>query len=256
MPGTDHSRANAMARLQRARSRKVMLCVPTARAPALEFTLAFAETCVHLRDSGIAFCSQFVIGSSNLPRARNELVARFLASDCTDMIFIDDDMGWRPEAIVRLLASNQPLIAAVGRKRVDKPNSDPDVWCVHLDADAGRSLVQDEMGAVEVLAVGTAFMKIERRVFERLIALHPEWKRDGHDGMSAAVRASYYQFFRFDPDDTAEMGEDFVFCRRWRAAGGEVWIDPEIWLAHVGSRAYAGTISELMVADDIQEAAQ
>jgi hypothetical protein len=239
----------AMARLERARSRKVMLCIPTARAPVLEFTIAFSETCMHLMQSGIPHCTQFVVGSSNLPRARNELVARFLASDCTDMIFIDDDMGWDPLAILRLVASDKSVIAGVGRKRVDKPNSDPNVWCVHLESSAEHAIVQDAMGAVEVKAVGTAFMKIERSVFEKMIVAHPEWKRDGHDGMSEAVKANYYQFFRFDPDDTMELGEDFVFCKRWRDIGGSIWIDPTIWLAHVGSKAYSGRFAdELMVA--------
>jgi hypothetical protein len=240
-------------RLARARSRRVMIGTPVARAPTLEYTTSFAETCVHLDRTGIAYASQFVIGSSNLPRARNEIVARFLASDCTDLIFADDDMGWRPEAIVRLLASDKPVIAGVGRKRVDKPNSDPDVWCVHFLDGADRALDQDEMGAIEVAAVGTGLMKIERRVFERLIAAHPEWKRDGHDGMPADVRAAYHQFFRFDPDDVTEMGEDIVFCHRWRAARGSVWIDPTFALTHTGTKTWSGCISELLVAGGDRE---
>src|SRR5579871_1660104 len=119
----------ALARLERARSRSVMICTPVARAPCLEYTLAFAETAVHLLQTGIRHASQFVVGSSNLPRARNELVARFLASGCDDLIFVDDDMGWKPEAIVRLLASDKEVLGGVGRKRVDKPNTDPNVWC-------------------------------------------------------------------------------------------------------------------------------
>jgi len=236
----------ALARLERARSRAVMICTPVARSPCLEYTLAFAETSVHLLQTGIRQCSQFVVGSSNLPRARNELVARFLASDCDDLIFIDDDMGWKPEAIVRLLASDKEVIGGVGRKRVDKPNSDPNVWCVHFEAGAEGHLDQDAMGAVKVLAVGTGLLKISRSALEQLKSAHPEWKRDGHEGMSAAVKANYFQFFRFDPDDTSEMGEDFVFCRRWRALGGEVWIDPTIWLSHIGNRAYSGCISEML----------
>lgn len=238
----------AIARLERARSRSVMICTPVARSPCLEYTLAFAETSVHLLQTGIRQMSQFVVGSSNLPRARNELVARFLASDCDDLVFIDDDMGWKPEAIVRLLASDKDVIGGVGRKKVDKPNSDPNVWCVHFPQEAEGRLDQDDMGAVRVLALGTGLLKISRSVFECMIAAHPEWKRDGHDGMSAEVRAKNYQFFRFDPDDASEMGEDFVFCKRWRDLGGTVWMDPTIWLAHVGQRSYSGCISELLVA--------
>lgn len=246
----------AIVRLNRARSRTVMICTPTARNPCLDYTLAFAETSVHLLQTGIRQFNQFVVGSSNLPRARNELVARFLASECTDMIFVDDDMGWKPEAIVRLLASDKDVIGGVGRKRVDKPNSDPDVWCVHFPESADTRLDQDEMGNVRVMAVGTGLLKISRSVFEKMIAAHPEWKRAGHDGMSEAVKANYYQFFRFDPDDSTEMGEDFVFCKRWRELGGTIWIDPTIWLSHVGNRAYSGCISELMQPAPVLEAAE
>lgn len=242
------------ARFARARSRKVMIGTPVARAPALEYTLAFAETSVHLDRSGIAFASQFVVGSSNLPRARNEIVARFLASDCTDLLLIDDDMGWAPEAVIRLLASDKPVIAGVGRKRVDKPNSDPEVWCF-APLDGARLVQDDDMGAIEVNAVGTAFMKIERAVLEAMIAAHPTWKRDGHDQMPEPVKAKYYQFFRFDPDDTMELGEDYVFCRRWRDLGGRIYIDPTIALSHVGSKTWTGCIAELLQAAPEQRAA-
>jgi hypothetical protein len=153
-------------------------------------------------------------------------------------------MGWRPEAVVRLLASEKPVIAGVGRKRVDKPNSDRDVWCVSFLEDAQSMLNQDAMGAIEVEAVGTAFMKIERGVFETLIAAHPEWKRDGHDGMSAAVKEKYYRFFKFN--DETEGGEDFLFCHNWRALGGKVFIDPMIWLSHAGGKAWSGCIAEML----------
>ena len=236
----------ARARLARAQSRRVMIATPVARAPALDYMLAYAETLVRLDRSGIASCSQFVIGSSNLPRARNELVARFLASDCTDLLFIDDDMGWAPDAVIRLLASDKPLAAVVGRKRVDKPNSDPEVWCGEPDcAPDGSGLVQDEMGFVRFRKVGTGFMKIAREAFERLIAAHPDWKRAGHAGMSEAVRANYYRFFRFSEDEF-ETGEDFEFCAAWRALGGEIWIDPEQALSHVGVKSWSGAIAELM----------
>jgi|GEM_PF-103732 hypothetical protein len=234
----------AQARLDRARSRRPMICTPVARSPALEYTISYADTGVHLERTGIQLWSHFVIGSSNLPRARNELVARFLASQCSDLIFVDDDMGWRPEAVVRLLASEKPVIAGVGRKRVDKPNSDRDVWCVSFLEDAQSMLNQDAMGAIEVEAVGTAFMKIERGVFETLIAAHPEWKRDGHDGMSAAVKEKYYRFFKFN--DETEGGEDFLFCHNWRALGGKVFIDPMIWLSHAGGKAWSGCIAEML----------
>jgi hypothetical protein len=236
------------ARRKRAVSRRVMIGVPTARQPVFEFTVAFADTLVKLTQLGMAYETYFIIGSSNLPAARNKIAAKFLASRCTDLVFIDDDMGWNPDALLRLLASEQKVIAGVGRMKVDKPNSDPEVWCLHRKVAKDMSFPpQDSMGAVEVFAVGTAFMKVERCVFEQLIAAHPDWKRDGPPNMPADIRANYYQFFRFDPDDQREMGEDYVFCQRWRELGGSIWVDPEIVLSHVGSKAWTGALAETML---------
>lgn len=224
-----------------------MIGIPTARAPVLEFTTAFADTLVKLTQLGMSYATYFLIGSSNLPAARNKIVAKFLTSNCTDLFFIDDDMGWHPDAFMRLLGSEQKIIAGVGRKKGDKPNNDPEVWCLNRMADEKMHIPpQDEMGAVQVFAVGTAFMRIERSVFEMMIAAHPQWKREGPYDMAADVKANYYQFFRFD-DDQLEMGEDFLFCKRWRELGGTIWVDPEIILSHVGSKAWTGSLAETML---------
>jgi hypothetical protein len=243
------SQDKGLARLARARSRSVLIVSPVARAPVLDYTASLAETAAHLTATGIRFALRFVVGSSNLPRARNELVAQFLASDFTDLLFVDDDMGWRPEAVVRLLASERPVIGAVGRKKVEKPNSDADVWCCRFEPEAlAQGFVSDDMGAIRIAAIGTGFLKIERRVFETLIAAHPEWKRAGHEGMSQEVAAQYYKFFRFD-DGEEEKGEDFYFCDQWRAAGGEIWADPTIWLSHTGVKAWSGALAEILVSE-------
>ena len=70
---------------------------------------------------GIHIELRWVVGNSNLARARNELVAEFLASDCTDFIFVDDDMGWKANDVLRLIASEQDYIGGVGRKKGDEP---------------------------------------------------------------------------------------------------------------------------------------
>ena len=240
----------------RARSRRVMICTPIARHPTYQYALSLTDTCLLLERNGVAHARQFVIGSSNLPRARNELVARFLASNCTDLLFVDDDMGWDGNAALRLLSSEKPIAAVVGRKRVDKPNSDLEVWCGRPETAAdGSGIIQDEMGLVRFERVGTGFIKIAREAFEMIAKAHPEWKRAGHAGMSDDVKANYYRFFRFG-DDAYETGEDFEFCNAWRALGGEIWVDVEQRLSHVGEKDYAGAFAELMQPAQVQEAAE
>lgn len=236
----------ARARLMRARSKSVMIATPIARHPCYQYMVSLCDTVQLLDAQGIAHGRQFVIGSSKLPSARNELVARFLAGPCTDLLFIDDDMGWKPNSVIRLLASEHEVAGVVGRKRVDKPNSDPEVWCGRPAGNAdGTGLSQDAMGFVKFERVGTGFLKIARSAFERLIAAHPEWKRNGHSGMSDEVKARYHRFFSFG-DDEFETGEDVGFSDAWRALGGEIWVDPEQWIDHVGEKAWGGRFAELL----------
>lgn len=229
-----------VARLQRAKSRSVFVATPIMRHPVRQYTNAVIQTTAHLMRLGIAITFEQHIGSSNLPRARNELAAKFLASDCTDLLFADDDIGWASEDVVRLLASAQPLIGGVGSKKVELPDADLRKWCCRW---LGKEIVTDAAGAVEVEVIGTGFLKIAREVFEQLITAHPDWKILGDPKMSDAERANYYRFFRFSHDDPDEPGEDYDFCMAWRALGGRVWFDPEINLIHVGEKEYTGQIS-------------
>lgn len=238
----------------RAKSRIVMIATPIARDPVWQYTRCLATCVEFLPRHGVGMHFQFVVGSSNVAKARNELVAHFLASECTDLLFIDDDMEWNPGDILRLLASDKPVIGGVGRMRVQKPNTDPEVWCCRFLPDAREGLHQDDMGAVEVLGFGTAFMLINRSVFEAMIAAHPEWKRAGAKDWPDEIRAHYYEFFRHnrEGDGGAEMSEDYVFCSRWRDMGGSIWIDPSIVLGHVGTWNYRGCIDEILEAAPAQ----
>jgi hypothetical protein len=239
-------------RLERARQRSVMICTPIARNPAWEYTAALASTLLYLRDHGIRVSFQFVVGSSVIHKARNELVAHFLASDFTDLLFIDDDMSWAPGDVLRLLGSDKPLIGGVGRMRCQMPNTDPAVWCWRPLHDAAGDLVQDEMGAIEVRGFGAAFMLANRRVFADLLAAHPDWKRPGAADWPDALRAHYFEVFTPSERDERglELSEDYGFCERWRRLGERVWIDPTIRLGHVGAFTYAGAVEELLVAKD------
>lgn len=228
---------------ERIRTKRVMFLTPVHSRTAWQYVRSLVESCVGLERHGIGHRVQMVIGNSNLPRARNELAAEFLASQATDAILVDSDMGWKLEDVLRLLASPQPYIGGVGKKRVAVPDANPEGWCCRFLPGGNEGLNQDELGAVEVAGVGTGFVKIHRSVFERLAEAHPDWKRPGFASQSQAVRDRYYKFFRFPEND--DRGEDYALCDAWRELGGTVWIDPEIRLGHAGDHEYSGDISAL-----------
>lgn len=233
-------------RLARAQSRRVMIGTPVARHPLRQYTISLLDTSMLLRNYGIYFTVHWVVGNSNLARARNEIVAAFLASDCTDLLWIDDDMGWNGSDVIRLLASDKDIIGGVGRKKTKSPDTDRNTWCCRWLP--GTDIVQDDMGAVQMAGIGTGFVKMSRHVFETIIAAHPNLKRPGLDTQTGLERENFYRFFHFlDDEEGRMMSEDIAFCGLWRSLGGTVWADPGIELVHVGEQEFTGTIAGLMV---------
>ena len=169
----------------------------------------------------------FEIGNSLIADARNKLVARFLASDATDLVFIDSDLSWSPDDLLRLASYDVPFVAGVyqrkSRTKID--------FAVKFAATIGM----DAQRLMEVERVGTGFMRLRRDCLEQMVAAHATLRLQNP---LARDDANFYALFDTTIVDGQFIGEDFTFCDRWRAIGGKVLIDPTINLSHHGAAAY------------------
>lgn len=200
---------------------------------SLKLAISLASFAQQAPAHGIDLSIGSICGCSVVSRARNLLVRDFLESDCTDLLFIDSDINFDPESVFRLMAwSTDPakgIVAGVPRTR--KTNK---VYIAKLD-EKEDSVVMDDMGLVRAQRVATAFMLVQRKVFEDLIEKHPEWKYKDH-----ITHQDLHAVFDFKVTEEGYMGEDFLFCDRARELGYEVWIDPTIKLGHMGVQEYEG----------------
>jgi hypothetical protein len=179
-----------------------------------------------------------VCGCSVVSRARNLLVQDMLESDADYLVFIDSDINFEPEDILRLMAwaqdSKKGIVAGVPRVRdVNK------TYIADLDHDENGDLTMNAMGLVRAKRVATAFMLIQRNVIETMIAAHPDWNYfDKRCGKTVPA------LFDFKLTEEGYIGEDFLFCDRARELGFEVWVDPTISLGHMGVQEYTGNFGE------------
>jgi hypothetical protein len=202
---------------------------------------------------GISVHMGSICGCSVVSRARNLLVKDMVDSDATDLLFIDSDINFEPDDILRLMAwgadPKKGIVAGVPRTR-----SENKVYIADLDYDENGELTMNGMGLVRGKRVATAFMLIRREVFEQMMAAHPEWvyKDQRSDRMIPCL-------FDFKLTEEGYIGEDFLFCDRARELGFEVWIDPTIKLGHMGVQEYEGCFGPdvlyPMIAPAQQEAA-
>ena len=186
-------------------------------------------------EHGISIQVSSICGCSVVSRARNVIAHNFLQSDCDHLMFIDADMTFEPESVLRLLAWNQTKGIVAGAYESRKPGK---VYILSLDGGNGvdgaqNSVAMDGMGLVKAYRVATGFMMIQRQVFEKLRDAHPEWEHQ--DSMEDRL---LYSFFDFKCTPKGYIGEDFLFCDRAREIGTEIWVDPTIKLGHMGIHEY------------------
>jgi hypothetical protein len=200
---------------------------------SLKLAVSLARLAQQLPLHGIELSIGSVCGCSVVSRARNILVRDFLDSDCTDLIFIDSDINFQADDVLRLMAwASDPKKGIVGgvprTRKVDK------VYIAQLDQDE-EGVTMNRMGLVRAKRIATAFMLVRREVFERLVSENPQWNYHDHntDKQLNAV-------FDFLVNEEGYIGEDYLFCDRARAIGYEVWIDPTIKLGHMGVQEYEG----------------
>lgn len=201
---------------------------------SLKLAVSLARFTQAASQHGIAVQIGSICGCSVVSRARNLLAKDMLESNCDYLLFIDSDINFEPEHILRLMswASDPKKSIVAGVPRVRSENK---VYIADLDYDDNGELTMNGMGLVRAKRVATAFMLIRREVFTQMAEAHPEWTY--YDKRSDRMLPC---LFDFKLTEEGYIGEDFLFCDRARELGFEVWIDPSIKLGHMGVQEYEG----------------
>ncbi len=199
---------------------KLMIGTPTydARVHIRHVTAVFG-TVEHLRSNGVGCCHYALYGGF-LAKSRNLMVQEALSSGATHLLFADADMGWPPEAVAHLLGWGRDAVGGVYQSRHD--------GCLEI---ADPRPVAGEAPLLEVSEIGAGLLLLSRACLERMVAAYPGRMFEFRHGLAG--------------DPWAYVGEDMVFCERWRALGGKIYADPGFRVDHVGARNFDATLAEV-----------
>ena len=193
---------------------------------------------------GISFRITTLRNESLVTRARNILAAMFMESTASHLFFIDADIEFDVDSILRALAYDKDILAAAYPKKAL-----PIQYAVNFKfLDPNTKQVRLENGAVEVLDASTGFFCIKRRVFDKMREAYPELHYRNDSNIDEKFHKYCYSFFDtlHDPDDNRYLSEDYTFCRRWQKLGGEIWLDPNTKLNHIGTHTFEGDVGKIM----------
>jgi hypothetical protein len=222
------------------RDRKLFIASPAGDGKfCAEYLLSLSESIKLFNQYGLRYTFNVLQKCSILPHARNRLADAFLRSDCTHMLFADADMGWDPRSPLELLAHDKDVIALVGVTKDEQKN-----FCCWLDKETLK--YDDKTGLIRVHHVGTGFMLISRNCIRKLTEA---WKHRAYMKEKGS-EDTISPIFEIEYREGTMFGEDYTFCNRWRALGGEIWVDPSLPLEHVGQYVYTGTYADALKAVD------
>ena len=182
-----------------------------------------------------------VSNCSIITRARNMLVKQFMDSGCTDLLFVDADIHFKAQDVVRIMAmsDDKDVVAGAYPRRSGEGGVS---WFADIAYGPSNEVYLDD-GLLRVNRIGTGFMLIRRHVLEKLHNDHPEWRY--HVDL---LNEDHYSIFDFKSDPSGYIGEDYLFCDRVREAGFRVHLDPDINLGHYGQQEFTGNFRQQALA--------
>ena len=179
------------------------------------------------------------VADADIGMARNAMLGWFLASDCTDLLFVDTDISWGPGVFTHLMSHGADFVAGAYPVKKDEERY-PILWPEH------KNMVMDEVSGrplLEAEGVGMGFTRLSRACVEKLDAAAT------HHFMDVLVGAENIRcpwVFEFAHVDGQRLSEDYIACRRWRELGGKVWVDASICVDHTGRKTYLGDLCGYM----------
>ena len=226
---------------------EVMLATPSGDGTYESvFVNAIRLTEMYVKQYGGQFRFAEMLHCSDIAVARARIVGSFRGSTATHLFLADSDQGWRPEDFIRTLMSGRDFIAAAGVRKVS-----PASFAVNVTDDFGRPVplqVDSERGYIRASGVGLAFACLSRKCVERMVEAYPDLAFDAAEGREE------HALFNPIVVNRRYLGEDYAWCHRWRAIGGDIWVDPTINLDHVGKATWSGAwidqLAELVSGQD------
>jgi hypothetical protein len=230
---------------------------------------AYAESMLRLQrvcaSNGIQMMLDTTENESLVHRARNLAVARFYQKcpQATHFLFIDADVHFDPDSVVRLVKSNHDVSVACYPKKCvmwdqvenyvksGETGKDPArvASSLVLNFKYGNTPIKD--GFAEVLDGPTGFMLIKRDVFTRMHERYPELNCvNDHQNKDLDEYVAVFDCM-IDPVSRRYLSEDYAFCRRWQQMGGQIFADVMTTLGHVGNIRFHGKLEERLIKDGV-----
>jgi GT2 family glycosyltransferase len=163
----------------------------------------------------------------------------FWESESDYMLCLDNDIAFEPDFVMDMLDSDKEFIGGV------YPSRDGKGFTFRPYQHEDGRIILDETGKyLKMEYIPAGCMLIKRSVIKKMREKFPELYFCPKDPRTQESKG--YCFFDTQVWNGEFWGEDYVFCRRVREAGVDIWVNPMIYFNHAGIH---GALIEALTTD-------
>ena len=181
-------------------------------------------------------------GEHFIEKGRNDIFDLAIKNDFDDLIYIDSDILWNPEDLIKLLEHDVDCVSATYRRKTTEEVSYPVKFTRNGE---GSDLIEysEEKDLWKVYGVPAGFLRINKNGMKKLFEncdKYNDVRGDERGGDKAIV------FYTSFCEKTREfVSEDIGFCNNWMdSCKADLWLDSSIKLQHQGSVNFSGDPDE------------
>lgn len=234
------------------------------------YTMCLIQTIELCKRYGIVVSIEFTKNESLVQRARNQLIAKAMFRlTTTHIMFIDSDITWRAEDIIKLILHDREVIGAIYpfkqynlnvihdeskmseiKKRYEIPFNkkmsfekffEENLLKFNTNFKPERQQIEKNLLPIKHLATG--FMMMKRSCIEKMMDKFPHTKYECDTKQLVGEENKFcYALFDCFIKEGHYYSEDWGFCDRWESIGGDIFCDVTIPLGHSGVTDYRGRL--------------
>ncbi len=218
---------------------KIVFCLPVWRRPYQECLDSLAASLPLLEAAGYEHGMAQIVDNPYISAARATMLRAALDAKADCVVFIDHDLSWRPQDMLKLIETEGDVVAGTYRTKTDEVHymgtietgSPPDYLPVQRQSD----------GAISAKLVPAGFLKVTKEAVDAFMLAYPDLCYGPMYHLSVDL-------FNHGVHERIWWGEDYSFARRWKEKCGDIWLIPDLSLDHhKDGKVYAGNYHEYLV---------
>lgn len=199
---------------------RAVFCTPTLTKPFSAYLESMALTVPVLLEAGWSAALALEIGNAYISVARAVLMRKALNSYADIIVYIDHDVSWKPEDLLRLIETDGDVVAGTYRYKTDEEEK----YMGWMDV-REHAIQQRDDGCFRATHVPAGFLKLTRHAVNQFMEAYPHL-------VYGEKCIPHIDMFNHGAINGIWFGEDYAFSKRWTEIGGDIWLVPDINITH------------------------